>query len=431
MPKLINSIKKLVKSESFCNRHKQNPQDFTRTRALPFHQLIYFFLNMPRAAYETELCNFNRTLQHLDVAEPLATKGALTKARRKLNHCAFIEMNNHLAEYYQRDFNPLRWNGFLLLAIDGTLTNIPNVPEIINHFGQWKPRLGNPCPKARVSQLYDVMNHMTIAGLITPKDFGERELAAAHCPNLQEDHLLLLDRGYESFWLFKTILSYDASFCARVSANRLNIVKQFVSSGDTERIIKLQCSYTSALKCADLELDKSAIKLRLIRVDLPSGETEVLITSLTDRHVYPIDQFAELYHERWPIEEDYKVIKCRIQMENFTGKTVHSVYQDFYARLFTKNLTSVIIRSVSGRIRSLTEGRLHLYKANFTNALAMMRTHIVVLFNRQGLTLLSCIDNLQTLIARVLCEVRPGRSVPRIFRKKSRAKFSPAYKPIS
>lgn len=114
MPDLISSLKNIVESKSFCNRHKKRPQDFTRNRALPFHQLIYFFVNMPRAAYNTELCNFKKALDRLDIAEAIATKGALTRAREKLAHQAFIEINDHLVEQYHDGFNPLRWNGFFL-----------------------------------------------------------------------------------------------------------------------------------------------------------------------------------------------------------------------------------------------------------------------------------------------------------------------------
>lgn len=310
--------------------------------------------------------------------------------------------------------------------------SIPSVPPIAEHFGQWNPRLGDPCPKARVSQLYDVLNYLTVSALITPKCLGERELAAAHCSKLGHEDLLLMDgRGYEGFWLFKLIVSCGANFCTRASSSKLKIVKSFVQSGESEQIVKLQCSYSSARKCAQLDLDKTAITLRLIRVDLPTGETEVLITSLTDQKAYPLDQFADLYHQRWPVEEDYKLMKCRLQMENFTDKTVHSAYQDFYAKIFTKNLAAVVIGSVKDRIKRLTDGRVHLYKANFTNALAMMKAHVVVLFNRAASALTACVKSLQALIVRVLSEIRAGRSVPRMFKKKSLAKFSPAYKPVS
>jgi hypothetical protein len=59
--------------------------------------------------------------------------------------------------------------------------------------------------------------------------------------------------------------------------------------------------------------------------------------TLIDTQPYPIDIFNDLYHSRWPVEEDYKAIKCRMELENFTGKSVFSVYQDFHAKVFAKN----------------------------------------------------------------------------------------------
>ena len=386
---------------------------------------------MPAAAYEAELCNFNKGLNKLDIAEPLATKGALSKARAKLEHTAFIELNDHLLQQHQERFDPKLWNGFFLLAIDGTLASMPTAKAIAAHFGQWHGRQGRPCPKARISQLFDVLNQITIEALITPKGLGERELAAAHCMHLGPSDLVLLDRGYEGFWLFKLIQTFGAHFCARLSCHKLKIVKAFVQSGELERTVKLRCTPNSARKCAEFDLDKDPMKLRLIRIDLPTGETEVLITTLTDRQRYPFNTFSDLYHQRWPVEEDYKLIKSRIQIENFSGKTVHSVYQDFYAKIFVKNLAAILIRSVHERIESITAGRRYIYKANFTNVLAMIRHHIVVLFNRGKNLLSDYVSKIQNLIVRVLSEIRPGRSKPRIFKKKSRKKFHTAYKPIS
>ena len=69
--------------------------------------------------------------------------------------------------------------------------SIPNTSDVVEHFGQWNSRLGDPCPKARVSQLYDVLNHLTVTAAITSKCLGERQLAAAHCAYLGPEDLLL------------------------------------------------------------------------------------------------------------------------------------------------------------------------------------------------------------------------------------------------
>jgi len=67
-------------------------------------------------------------------------------------------------------------------------------------------------------------------------------------------------------------------------------------------------------------------------------EIEVLATSLLDTHeVLSHIVFKELYHLRWPVEEDYKVIKCRIESpKNFSG-TFRPGYliRISHAKLFT------------------------------------------------------------------------------------------------
>ncbi len=46
--------------------------------------------------------------------------------------------------------------------------------------------------------------------------------------------------------------------------------------------------------CRQIRLDLKPLKLRLIRVDLPTGEAEILITSLINKYLYPYEVFAEL-----------------------------------------------------------------------------------------------------------------------------------------
>ena len=129
-------------------------------------------------------------------------------------------------------------------------------------------------------------------------------------------------------------------------------------------------------------LDKRPIRLRLIRIELDTEETEVLATSLTDMIKYPYEIFAELYHLRWPIEEDYKALKYRLQIENFSGKSVHSVYQDFHAKVFSKNLTAVIATTTREDIIQKSRDLKYDHQINFAQALSKMKDAIVLFFNR-------------------------------------------------
>ncbi|MEE4359792.1 MAG: transposase [Desulfococcaceae bacterium] len=88
------------------------------------------------------------------------------------------------------------------------------------------------------------------------------------------------------------------------------------------------------------------IKVRFVRIVPETGEIEILVTSLCDETEYPTDNFKEIYHMRWGVETFYGVIKGHLNLENFTGKSVETVLQDFYATVFISSLESVITQPV-------------------------------------------------------------------------------------
>ena len=198
-----------------------------------------------------------------------------------------------------------------------------------------KPNNGPEVPMARVSQMFDVLNKVTIDAIISAYHVGERELLRQHMFNLMPNALVLLDRGYPAYWIFNLILSRGGNFCARIS-KQWKIVQDFIESGAKEVIVDLHASFQSRNECLNMGLDVMPLNLRLIRVELDSGEIEVLITSLTDEKKYPQEIFKELYHKRWPVEVDYLFMKERLQIGNFSGKSALSVYQDFHSKVLAK-----------------------------------------------------------------------------------------------
>lgn len=193
--KIIKSLKKVLYSEEFVDRHKTNPKAFTRKRKLQLPTLICLLTNFFRSSYQNELDHFFKALGQFQVAKRVVTKGALTQARKKLNYEAFIELNKHLIQQAEEQFDLKCWHGFRLVGIDGTTCRLPRVDEIAEHFGVWKVRQGDPCPSARVSQLFDTLNKISISAIITPKSQDEREHAYELFLNLLPGDLVLMDRG--------------------------------------------------------------------------------------------------------------------------------------------------------------------------------------------------------------------------------------------
>ena len=350
------------------------------------------------------------------------TKSALCQARRKFRFEAFCELNQHLLSFVKQNSSLRTWHGFRLLAIDGSTIQIPCAAK--SHFD---PNTAENCqPLAQSSHLFDLLNHLTIHALLHPYRVGERELALQHGPYLQANDLLLLDRGYPGFWFFAWILSHSAHFCARASLTSWKEVKQFFDSGEKEQIVTLHPTYEALQKCRLYGIPTTPICVRLVRISCPGAEDSILITSLLDSQLYPLSLFSDLYHLRWGIEEHFKAMKSRMEIENFTGKSVESVYQDFHAKILTLNIAAVLIRPVQEQLDREEPCRRQI---NFTYALSCMKDTIVRLFQRDHIH--DLLWDLFDLFRRTTEPVRPHRSFPRKKVVRDRPAYFPCYKPTA
>lgn len=153
----------------------------------------------------------------------------------------------------------------------------------------------------------------------------------------------------------------------------------------------------------------------------------MLATSLLDSNAYPVSVFKDLYHHRWPVEEDYKAMKCRIEVENFSGKSVLAVYQDFHAKVFTMNLTAILAQPAQKVVQQESQEKKYTYQINMTNAFSKMRDTVVLLLRPANI--LPLLQRLWQLMIKTIEPIRPGRSYPR--KKRGTPKrFPMAYKPI-
>jgi hypothetical protein len=423
---LIEFLNKIIFSEDFLSRCRQSEKDFKRNRLLPFHTMIFFLMNMIKGSLQDELDYFFKAIHAEDISTRTVTKSAFSKARKKLHYQAFIALSRSLASFFYEHFPCRTWSGFRLLAIDGSTLKTPRTEECVAHFGTWNPAKGEACPIARISSLFDVLNGIAVDAVIRPKTQGERSLAAEHMEHVKANDLILLDRGYPAFWFFALILSKQAHFCARVKS-QWEQVRKFTNSGKKEDVVSLPISLPSIKQCNALNLPISPIRVRAIRIELPGGETEILLTSLMDKELYPHELFKELYHLRWTVEENYKTAKCRIEIENFSGKSVESVYQDFHAKAFAMNLAAAMTHPAQDVISGQREQKKHPYRVNFTQALSKMKDSLVLLFLRPDI--MELIHKLHDLFIATIEPVRPGRNYPRNHSIQKKG-FFPCYKPI-
>lgn len=386
---------------------------------------MLMILSLVKTGYRSEIERFFSAVDpQAQYSQPFTVQ-ALSKARKKISEKAFIELCRELVRHIESSPDILRWNGFRLLALDGTQLRLPDVLEIVDHFG-----CHAECPMARVSQLYDPLNRLTVSAVITKNSESEREHAHQLMLDLMPGDLVIMDRGYPAIWLFRLIESLGAHFCVRMPGNWKE-VRKFIESDKKDCIVSIDPTQTAIRECTDMGMNTGPFRLRLLKIGLSSGETEVLATSLTDFSLYKYDEFAGLYHLRWGIEEDYKIMKCRIEIENFSGKSVLSILQDFYSAVFTKNLTAFLSQNAIRTLLKIGIKKKYRHSINFRYALSKVRSEFASLFLSTLDVAAHIIDSINSYLIRFSQPVREGRSFLRNKKSCKSRTFPMAYKAIA
>ena len=379
---------------------------------MPLQRLVPLLLNFRKGTNRNELDQFFETITDDPASVTPVSEAAFCRARKKLKPEALVTLNNVLLDSANQQIAQQRWRGLRVLAVDGSTGRLPDFPAIEEYFG--KPS-GSGVPLARFSRLFDVLNDQILHADMVPYATGERELAAEYLLYSRPDDLFLYDRGYPAFWLFAFHAQEQSHYCARVRHDFHSEVKAFVADGAKERIVVLTPNTASARQCREGHLPADPLRVRLIRVELESGEVEVLITSLLDTKAYPYRAFAKLYALRWGIEENYKREKQRLEIENFSGRSPWVLLQDFHAKIFAQNLTAIFVRLAQWLADARYQHRRHGYRINFANALSKMKNNLVRLFLETSPLDLSW--RLLQRMADAVVAVRTGRKFPRNMKK--------------
>lgn len=373
---------------------------------------------------------FYKALNQSDFKIREITKGALTQARAKLNEWAFIRLNEVTVNTFYNEAEYYVWHGMRTLAVDGTRLLLPNHPSVIEEFGQhnFGPKADSPRSMAMASMLYDVLNQITIDAQIAPYSESERDLLSKHLDKIKEGDLLLLDRGYPSFWWLFMLKARGIEFCVRLKDNWWLQVKEFVESDEKERIVMFSLPKKDRSKLAAYpHMQNTTITCRLIKVELENGEKEILCTSLTDAEKYLLEEFESLYHYRWNEEEAYKLLKSRIELEDFSSKTARGIKQDFHSKMFLMTLCAAYAHPIEERVTAeykADENRKHGQKINRTNALSMTLDILISMFVRKDYK--KSLKAFDQNVSETREIIRPGRIVQR--KRRPKKTYSMNYK---
>lgn len=374
-------------------------------------------LNLIRKSLVIEIDNF---VSYCNAFCPTSNQEAFTKSafvqyRKKISSKVFKHLSNVLInEFYTDNDSSIKlWNGFRLLAVDGSRLTLPKTKELTSYYGETKNQNEPGAVQARVSVLYDVLNNFVIDGILSPLGTGEGKLAVGHLKNCKSNDLIIFDRGYPGFPLIYELNKSDVDFVIRVKTDFSTLIKSFADCGENSKIVEISPGQKKPF--IGLPFSKqSKQKVRLVRVDLGSENFEILITSLLDESVYRNDIFKDLYFQRWKVETFYDELKNKLRVEHFSGYSKQIIEQDFEASLFVSNVQSLIVVELNNEIKThkASKNTKYEYKINTALSYGILKNKVISIFlNPQESE--NTLKELKGIFKKYLVPIRPDRKYER------------------
>ena len=413
---LQDSITKALATSDFASSLKK-----TRDRKLSHAEVIRALMVMQGGSLKKELLEAGLSI----------TPSAFVQRRYQLEPNA---IGDALSDFYGKCKAPERFNGYRVLAIDGTAINMFRDPKSACFMCNASAPRGY-C-QMHANPLYDVLNKHYVDCVIQPQP-AQDEIGALLFMLAWRDFpsktLIVADRAYSSYNLFATIQAMpNVDFLIRIKQGKgamREVAKLPMEELDREIGFTITTTQTKEDKAKGhifLQTQKEEperpysaktrkgrwnfpspypMKLRIVRIMLDTGEYETLATSLPPS--FTPEQMKQLYHARWGIETAFRELKYNYGLVNLHGKSEQFVRQEIYAAMLMASACSRIIKKV---VIQQHKGNTYLYQVDQKMAVYLCKKF----FRTPG----ADGEKLMEDIAKFTEPVRPGRQGQRNLRVK-------------
>lgn len=369
------------------NKYKNNEKAFTRKRKMEFKDYVWYLILQKGRTTSMELDEY---LKRKNGTYKISiSKQAFSKQRLNIKPQFFIDIyKNYLIDFYTNYPEEVKtYKGYHVLGSDGSIFEIPDTKELREEYkAQKNGKDGKKAARARVSGLYDVENEFMVDAIITNCGKTEKELAQI---NIKETGkildlkkcIIIFDRGYPGIELIWWLEKLGVKYIFRLSGNKY---KQEINSMKTEdEWIEIELHSDRLKSIEDEEIkdelkNKKKLPIRATKVILDTGEIEYLISNIEEETI-PLSEMKEAYFKRWQIEIGYDILKNKLHIENFTGKTQITIEQDFYAQIYTFNVLQDIKHEATKKVKEKNKNKdlKYEYKPNI-NILAGWLKNLVI-----------------------------------------------------
>jgi DDE family transposase len=312
-----------------------------------------------------------------DFADEEFSEPAYCKARRRLP----LQVLQGLLQRVGAALRPImndagRWRKHRTFHIDGSAFSMPDNPELQKEYGQpGCQRLGCGFPVAHLLALFHAGTGFLVKVLAAPLRTHDMSQAALMHPELEEGDILIGDRGFCSFAQLallrgrklhgvfrahqKQIIDFQPGRPYRRRGGRNQkgrpssrwIKKLGVRDQLVEYFKPEECPEWMSKE--DYAALPNAVIFRELRYAVPCGHCRTrevtLVTTLLDAELYPANELAELYGQRWKIETNLRHLKQTMKMDVLHCETVNGVLKELTVFALVYNLVRAVMYEASQR----------------------------------------------------------------------------------
>lgn len=316
---------------------------FSRKSKWDFKDYVHYILFNHRKTSDVELGNY------IDNAPNLVeiTKQAISKQRIYIKPQVFIDIaKQYLINIHYKNIELYKtFKGFRLIAIDGSDFELPDNKNTREEFKVKKSFIRKNPAQGKFSSAMDVLNGFILDGIMDDFKKADLSFATKHIDNCKDlvnykKTIFIFDRGYVSLELYTHLLSKNTFFVSRIRKSDYKNERKQLQSLDGNIKIKTNSQRLKLFKNKNHKNkynNEHYLKLRLVTVYLPRNQKEYLLTNLSPNKFTYYD-IMKIYGHRWGIESNYKKMKGKLQIENYTGIKRINIEQDIYARFLIFNI---------------------------------------------------------------------------------------------
>lgn len=360
-----------------------------RVRLLPAHVMVRFCQAMTLFSeddYAEVMYKLVESLRWMGSWSPgwhVPTTAAISKGRQRLGWEPLQELFDRCAVPVAAPGADGAWlAGRRLMAIDGFCLDIADTDSNAEEFGRHS---GAAFPQARVLALAECATHTITAAAVGGIKVSEQELAGNITGFLGKDMLVIADRNFYGFQLWRKYRETGADLLWRMPAGPRLPVLRALSDGSYLSMVagpavsqsRRDQMLAAAVAGADLDPDQAQV-VRVVEYTIEdregngSGELICVITSLLDPHDANAADIAAAYHQRWEAENVFDELKTHQRGPGriLRSKSADMVKQEIWAML----LTHYCVRSLM--YRAADEACIDPDRISFTRALRIIRRQV-------------------------------------------------------